>query len=144
VNRVTITEDTMNGKRILLVDDDVDFVEVNRAALEGAGYEVCTAHDGREALKVAAAMSPHAAVLDVIMTTPQEGFELARALRKNPATSKVPLVMLTSINTVNAEKGSSFRFSERDRDEMWLPIDRFLDKPVQPQVLVGVVRELVG
>lgn len=134
----------MGARRVLLVDDDVDFLEVNRTALERAGFDVVTAQDGQQALRVVDETPLDAAVLDVMMTTPEEGFELARALRKHPRTRQLPLLMLTSVNAVNAAHGWKFRFSDQDRDEMWLPVDRFLDKPVKPEQLVSHLRTLMA
>jgi CheY-like chemotaxis protein len=82
------------------------------------------------------------AVLDVMMTRPDEGFDLARTLRKDARTAGIPLLMLTSVNAANSERGLLFRLSDRDRDDMWLPVDRFVDKPVAPEKLLGLVREL--
>ncbi len=127
---------------VLIVDDDIDFVEANRIALEAAGFEVLTAHNGSEGMEVARSNHVDVAVLDVIMDTPDEGFSLARDLRKDARTRNIPLVMLTSVNEVNRKAGYTFRFSDRDRDEMWLPVDKFLDKPVKPQQLAETIRLL--
>ena len=134
----------MSKKTVLLVDDDVDFLEVNRLALEKAGYQVLTAHDGSEGFTRATEAPIDVAILDVMMRTPHEGFELARRLRKNEPTAKIPLLMLTSINAVNAQKGFPFRLSDADRDDLWLPVDKFIDKPVSAADLVALVRELGG
>lgn len=132
----------MESKTVLLVDDDPDFTEAYGLALEGAGFRVVVAHDGEEGFRKAWEGRPDVAVLDVMMRTPNEGFELARRLRREPATAGIPLLMLSSVNAVNAARGESFRFSDKDRDEHWLPIDRFVDKPVEADRLVGLVREL--
>jgi CheY-like chemotaxis protein len=129
-------------KRVLLVDDDVDFLEINRTALEAAGYEVAVAHDAKEGLKVAVKSRFDVAILDVIMVTPSDGFELARDLRRDPKTEKMPLVMLTSVNAVNEQKGTLFRLGNQDKDELWLPVDKFMDKPIKPEALVRLVAEL--
>ena len=71
----------MGAKRVLLVDDDVDFLEINRLTLEKAGFEVVTADNGDEGFRVATSTPVDVAVLDVMMDTPTEGFELARRLR---------------------------------------------------------------
>lgn len=134
----------MDAKRVLLVDDDVDFLEVNRLALEGAGFEVVTAANGDQALQLATTVPLDAAILDVIMTTPEEGFVLARSLRQNPKTRRLPLIMLTSVNAVNAAQGWGFRFSDQDRDDMWLPVDKFIDKPVRPEQLVSQLRAVMA
>jgi CheY-like chemotaxis protein len=134
----------MNKITVLLVDDDVDFVVANRTALEAAGYLVLTAHNGKEGLKVARENHVDVAVLDVMMDTPEEGFVLARDLRKDEKTRRIPLVMLTSVNEVNRKAGYPYKFSDQDRDEMWLPIDKFLDKPVKPQQLADAIRPFVA
>jgi CheY-like chemotaxis protein len=77
------------------------------------------------------------------MDTPDEGFVLARDLRKSETTKKMPLIMLTSVNDVNRSQGHKFRFSDKDRDDAWLPVDRFLDKPVKPETLVSTLQEVL-
>jgi CheY-like chemotaxis protein len=132
-----------SAARVLLVDDDVDFVEVNRLALEQAGFHVMTAYDGDEGFRQAAEHRPDVVVLDVMMRTPEEGFELARRLRGDQRTEKLPLLMLTGVNEVNRARGL-FTFSDRDRDATWLPVDRFLEKPIAPERLVPAVREVLA
>ncbi len=132
------------SRRVLLVDDDVDFLEIHRTALEAAGYEVGTAYNRAEALALTEQSNFDVAVLDVIMTTPNEGFELARDLRKGARTHSMRLLMLTSLNAVNEAKGLLFRFGDQDRDDLWLPVDRFVDKPLAPEALVRLVAELSG
>ncbi len=128
---------------VLLVDDDLDFVEVNRSALEAAGYKVITAHDGEEGLRLARGNPIKVAVIDVMMKTPDEGFVLARQLRGDERTRQIPLLMLTSVNEEHRKQGL-LTFSERDRDEAYLPVDRFIDKPVPPKRLVELVRETLA
>ncbi|MBN2320100.1 MAG: response regulator [Acidobacteria bacterium] len=129
---------------ILLVDDDVDFVASNKMALEKEGFNVLTAHNGKDAMKIVESTDIDAAVLDVLMDTPDEGMVLARKLRKNPRTEKIPLILLTSLNEVNREAGYKVRFSDMDRDEVWLPIDRYLDKPVKSKDLSAEIRRLLS
>jgi len=134
----------MDAKTVLLVDDDVDLLDINRITLEGAGFEVLTAENADDAMRVATTRQVDVAVLDVMMTTPTEGFLLARALRQDDRTKHIPLLMLTSVNAEYEAQGSSFRFTDRDRDPQWLPVDRFVDKPVKPEDLVSMVRTLAG
>jgi CheY-like chemotaxis protein len=133
----------MNKTTVLLVDDDVDFVFANRTALEAAGYQVLTAHNGGDGMKLAREHHIDVAILDVMMDTPEEGFVLARSLRKDEKTKNIPLVMLTSVNEVNRKAGYPYKFTDQDRDEMWLPIDKFLDKPVKPQQLAEAIRPFI-
>lgn len=134
----------MGATRVLLVDDDIDFLEINRMTLERAGFEVVTADTGDEGFTVASTSKVDVAVLDVMMDTPTEGFELARKLRQHEATKRIPLLMLTSVNTENEAIGSYVRFTDRDRDKEWLPVDRFVDKPIKPEELISLVRTLAG
>ena len=134
----------MATKTVLLVDDDQDLIDIYKTILEHAGFTVLTAANSAQALPIANSNPIDVAVLDVMMDTPTEGFELARAMRQNEKTMRIPLLMLTSVNTHNEEIGSFVRFSDRDRDHTWLPVDRFLDKPIKPEDLVAVVRTLSG
>jgi two-component system alkaline phosphatase synthesis response regulator PhoP len=130
-------------KTILLVDDDTDIIATNKMILEKNGYNTLTAHNSGDALKLANTRHPDAAIIDVMMDTPDEGFVLARDLRKSETTKKMPLIMLTSVNDVNRSQGHKFRFSDKDRDDAWLPVDRFLDKPVKPETLVSTLQEVL-
>jgi CheY-like chemotaxis protein len=134
----------MDKKTVLLVDDEVDLLDTYKTILEHEGFAVLTATDSAEAMKLAASNPIDVAVLDVMMETPTEGFELARAMRQNEKTKHIALLMLTAVNTHNEEIGSFVRFTDRDRDAKWLPVDRFLDKPVKPKELATIVRTLSG
>ena len=132
-----------NMTNILLVDDDVDFVASNKMALEQEGFTVLAAYNGKDAMKVVESTDIDAAVLDVMMDTPDEGMVLARQLRKNPRTERIPLILLTSLNDANREAGYKIRFSDMDRDEVWLPINRYMDKPVKSKDLSAEIRKLL-
>jgi CheY-like chemotaxis protein len=133
----------VNKTTVLLVDDDVDFLCAHKIILEAQGFCVHTAHNGSEGMKVAQANHIDVAVLDVMMNTPDEGFSLARQLRKDEKTKGIALVMLTSVNEVNRGIGNNFTFSDRDLDDVWLPIDKFLDKPVKTEALITAICSLV-
>lgn len=135
----------MNAKKtVLLVDDDYDLLDINKMALEAAGFAVLTADNGDQGFEVASTAVVDVAVLDVMMDTPTEGFVLARRLREDTRTRHIPLLMLTAVNTENEAIGSFVRFTDRDRDPQWLPVDRFVDKPIKPEDLVTLVRTLAG
>jgi len=124
-------------KKVLLVDDDADFIAINRIAIEAAGCEVISASNGRTGGDLARSQRPDVIVLDVMMDTPTEGFELARDLRADPDLRTTPLIMLTGVN----QEDIPWRF---DKDEEWLPVDVFLDKPVDTERLVAEIRKAVG
>jgi len=124
-------------KRVLLVDDEVDFVEINKAALESKGYEVIPAYNGKEGLEKALKDKPDIIILDVMMTTKTEGFDVARELRKHKEMKDVPIIMLTAIRERMDIKW------EIQPDEEWLPVTEFLEKPVPPDKLVEKVEEML-
>ena len=124
-------------KRVLLVDDEVDFVEINKAALESKGYEVIPAYTGKEGLEKALKEKPDIIILDVMMTTKTEGFDVARELRKHKEMKDVPIIMLTAIRERMDIKW------EIQPDEEWLPVTEFLEKPVPPDKLVEKVEEML-
>jgi two-component system, OmpR family, response regulator len=131
-------------KKVLLVDDDPDFLAAHSLALEAAGFEVHLADSGEKAFEIATTIVPDVAVLDVVMNEPDEGFSLARKLKQDGRTGKVKLVVLSSINEMNRRKGLAFRYSDQDRDEKWLPVDKVLDKPIPPKKLIAILFKLVG
>jgi CheY-like chemotaxis protein len=135
---------TVNKRTILLVDDDPDFLEQTKLTLESHGYATVTAGSTAEALSCLGDGSFDGAILDVIMETPNAGFSIARALRESSRTARLPIFLLSSINQVNASLGRPYRFSDADRDDHFLPIDKFLEKPIKPQTLLALVREHMG
>jgi len=128
----------MASIRILIVDDDPDITEAMRVVLENRGYQVDSAADGTKALKRIEAQRPDLIILDVMMTTPQEGFTLARSLKQEPATQAIPILMLTAV-----KDKTGIDFKPEAGDASWLPVDEFLDKPVRPDVLVQKVEALL-
>lgn len=128
---------------ILLVDDDADFLEVHSRTLEASGLHVVCAYSQEEAVKVLNRTKLDAAVLDVMMESHDAGFRLARSIRQNPRTALIPIVILSSINEHNRAR-KLYTFSDMDRDETWLPVDRILDKPCAPARLICVLKELLG
>ena len=124
-------------KKVLLVDDEADFVEINKAALENKGYQVVVAYDGKEALGKALEEKPDVIILDVMMTTKTEGFDVSRKLRRRKEMQDVPIIMLTAIRERMDIKWKI------QPDEEWLPVTEFLEKPVAPEKLTEKVEEML-
>jgi CheY-like chemotaxis protein len=131
----------MGKAKILLVDDDPDLVEAMRMVLEGAGYDCIHALSGSRALDLLPRERPDLMVLDVMMDDMTEGFHVAYRIRKPEAGLEpfvdIPIIMLTAIGQ---RTGMKF---DRLADGEYLPVDEFLEKPVQPSVLVEKVRGLL-
>ena len=85
------------SKKILLIDDDSDFVNANKLLLEKNGFEVVTAFDGEEGLKKAEVENPDLIVLDVMMKTGTEGFHVAKQIREIESLKETPVIMLSGI-----------------------------------------------
>jgi CheY-like chemotaxis protein len=124
---------------ILLVDDDEDIRLAVQALLESRDYAVETAATKEEGLEKFTTVKPDLAILDVMMVSWQDGFELARELKKDPDLKNVPILMLTGV-----ENKTGFEFKSAAGDEEWLPVEGFLDKPVEPEVLLAEVEKLLN
>jgi CheY-like chemotaxis protein len=123
---------------ILVIDDDPDFVLAVRMALEAHGFEVEEAATAEEGIEKVLSVQPDLVILDVMMPTGYEGFEVARAIREEHGLKDLPLVILTSLH---GKRQVPYRFAP---DETYLPVDVFLDKPIEPDTLVDTINELLG
>jgi two-component system phosphate regulon response regulator PhoB len=119
-------------QRILVVDDEPEAVELVEFNLKQAGYAVTTAADGAEALKKARTQTPDLIVLDVMLPE-MNGFEICKALRLDPATAKVPIIMLTA------------KAAEIDRVlGLELGADDYLTKPFSPRELLLRIKKILS
>lgn len=84
--------------RVLIVEDEKDVREMLRLNLKAGGFDVLEAHNGAEGLAIAKAELPSVVILDLMMPE-MSGMEVCRALRRNPATSRIPILMLTAKST---------------------------------------------
>jgi CheY-like chemotaxis protein len=124
---------------ILLVDDDVDFVEMNRRILEAKGYCVEVAYDADEALAHLARAVPDLVITDLVMKTLDAGFSLSRRIKEDPRLRGVAVIITTS---VTSRMGLDFR-PRTAEDLAAMHADAYFDKPVPPRVLLEKVRELL-
>ena len=120
--------------KILIVDDDIDFVESTRTILESKPYEVIVAQEGEEALRKAKDEKPDLILLDVIMPV-KDGFSAAEQLKKDAELSKIPLVMLTGFSSRRQE--SSIPVSRG----FTLEAEEYLEKPVTPENLLATIEK---
>jgi len=122
--------------KILVVDDDPDFVEITRMVLVDGGYDVETASDGNMALSKLQKSVPDLVVLDIMMSGILDGVYVANQMSENVALRDVPVLMVSSITS--SPMAGMFPTDE------YLPIDGWLSKPVQPQTLLKKVASIVG
>ncbi len=126
------------AKKILIIDDDHDFIEAISMLLESKGFAVSSAFGGEEGVKKAKAEKPAVILLDVMMSYAAEGFDVARQLSNDDATKKIPIVLITGIKK---EMNLPFGFAP---DENMLPVKAVLEKPVKPQALIKVIEESIS
>jgi len=121
--------------RIMVVDDDPDFVEIIRTILEANGYQITTASSGEKALPAIRKDVPDLVLLDVMMSSVLDGLNLSHAMSEDPLLSKVPIIMISSI----ADSPAAGMFPT---DE-YIPIDAWITKPVQPDDLLKKVAQFL-
>jgi len=120
--------------KILLIDDDVDFVESTKIILESKPYEVIVAGNGDEGLQKAGEVNPDLILLDVIMPV-KDGFTAAEQLKKDPQLSKIPVLMLTAFAAKRGETSISVSRG------FTLEAEDYIDKPVSPEELLTRVEK---
>jgi len=123
------------AKKVLMIDDDPEFIEAITNVLDAKGYEVVSASNGKEGVEKAKAENPNIILLDVMMTTESEGFDVAREMAKDDSAKNIPVIILTGIR-----KAMSLPFGF-EPDETWLPVKQVLEKPVKPEVLLKAIEE---
>jgi CheY-like chemotaxis protein len=128
-------------KRVYIVDDEPSIVESVSMVLESEGYVVGSQNDDKDVVDNVLAFDADLVILDVMM--PEDtaaGFKMARALKDDERTRDLPRIMLTAVNEAGIYVG---KFSDKDRDDAWLPVQAFVDKPVDPEVLLDRVAKLL-
>ncbi|AQT68280.1 Response regulator receiver protein [Anaerohalosphaera lusitana] len=125
------------AKRVLIIDDDADFRESIANLLEAKNYNVSAAANGQEGIEKAKSDTPNIILLDVMMTTKSEGFDVARELQKIDSLKGTPVIMITG---VRKEMNLPFGF---EPDEDWLPVKDVLEKPVKPEDLLKAVQKYI-
>ena len=128
----------MSGKKILIIDDDPDFVDSVKAVLEARDYIVESAPDGTEGLKKAREIIPNLIILDVMMTKNTEGFEVSREFQKEDALKSIPIIIITGIRE---QMNLAFGF---EPDGTWLPVKAVLEKTIKPDQLLAKVAEFIN
>jgi CheY-like chemotaxis protein len=125
-------------KKILVIDNDPDFVEALVSVLEANGYTTLSATDGSTGLVKAQSDKPDLILLDVMMRHVSEGLEIAVQLRDNSATGAIPVVLITGIRKPDFLAGS-FRPGEE-----WSNLKGTMEKPIKPEELIKMVKGIIG
>jgi CheY-like chemotaxis protein len=161
-------------KKILLVDDDVDIISVVETILENEGYNVITACNKKEGLAKAKSEQPDLAIVDVMMTTYYEGFELAETLKNDSELKRMPVLLQTSIEVFESNDDDVMKFARDYREKTggremdvllvqdyssnkagvdyrdnenrihWISVNGFIRKPVNAKTLLEKIRRLLN
>jgi len=124
---------------IMMVDDDMDLTDATRRALEANGHTVRTALDIDSAKQALQNDVPDLMILDVMFPEDSAaGFDLAREMHSDERLSSIPILMLTAINA-----RIPLGFSSEDIDDAWMPVDNFLEKPVDFDTLLARVEQMI-
>jgi CheY-like chemotaxis protein len=133
----------MDKPKILIIDDDADAVDLIRIALEANSYDVFSAGNGTEGLKLVKEIHPDLIILDVMMDTATEGFQVSYQLKSNDPKSeyrefcRTPIIMMTGVS-----QQMHMKFSPK-QDGDYLPVDEFLEKPVRIDPLLEKIKKLL-
>jgi len=128
----------MAGERILVIDDDPDVREALRLMLEPGGYRLTCCSTGPEGMESIATDPPDLILLDIMLSSPSEGFHLAYKLRKDDATSRIPIVMISAIGQTMGMDYAKELGSE------YVPAEKFLDKPLKADTVLAAVQETLA
>jgi two-component system alkaline phosphatase synthesis response regulator PhoP len=124
--------------RILIIDDDPDFVEGIQSILEGASYSVEVAYNPKDGLDALQNNPPDLLCLDIMMGRGAEGVMIARKIRKDPQLREIPVLIITGIREQIA-----FLFPGEPVHPRFVPVDELVEKPVEPQLLLERVSALL-
>ena len=121
--------------KILIIDDDPDFVDATKMVLEKEGYAVSSAPGGKAGIQKALNQQPDLIILDVMMDSVLDGVSTCRKMHGNQDTTDIPIVMVTSI--ANTDYAALFPMDE------YLHMDAFLSKPVDPDKLIKKIGRIL-
>jgi CheY-like chemotaxis protein len=125
----------MSGEHILVIDDDPDIREALIMILEPAGYRLTCCATGPEGLDALRADRPDLILLDVMLASPSEGFHVAHEIKNDPATGRIPIVMISAIGQT---LGMDYA---REMGSDYVSTEAFLEKPLEAESLLATVRD---
>ncbi len=119
--------------KILVVDDDPDFVKLTQRILKTKGYEVITAASGQEALRVMRKEKPDLVLLDIMMSYILDGIDVSREMAQDPELKDIPVIMVTSLTGARAQGIAP--------SGEYVPVDEWIHKPIDPDQLLARIEE---
>lgn len=127
----------MSDRDILVIDDDEDYVETLKVILESKNYSVRAAHNGADGWEEAQKKTPDLALVDIMMETFGEGVRLTQRFRSDEKLKDVPIIMISAVN-----QEVPYHLEE-ETEEGYLPAQKFMDKPIDPDELLEEIEKLL-
>jgi len=123
--------------KILIIDDDIDFVNATKMILETKSFEIVSAHDTETGMKMIESERPDLIILDVMMKRLSDGFKLCYQLKHDPKYKKIPVIIVTAVT-----KETGLRFSPKTDGE-YLEAEDLIAKPIKPDEFLNKVENLL-
>jgi len=122
--------------KILVVDDDPDFLRITRTILESRDYQVTTATNGERALAAMRRERPALVLLDIMMSYILDGLDVGREMAEDPELKDIPVIMITSLTGARAQ-------ADQLSDE-YVPVEDWIHKPIDPDILLKRIEAALG
>jgi CheY-like chemotaxis protein len=129
----------MENAKIVVVDDDPDIRDSLQAILQGRQYTVITAANRTEGMDTIKTEKPDLLILDVMMSSWMDGLDMSKELKKDPQFKDMPILMLTGV-----KDKTGFDFKPKAGGPDWCSVEAYLDKPVEPDILLAEVEKLLS
>ncbi len=123
--------------KILVVDDDVDVLDSRKIVLEHNNYEVLTATNIHVADEILKREKIDLIILDVMMENDSDGFNFAQQVKNDEKFTKIPIILATAVN-----QRTKFKF-DIEKDGAFMPVEKFMEKPIDPDDLIVTIRGLL-
>ena len=126
-------------RKILVADDDVQFVDSLKTLLESSGYEVSYTYKSSEVIESAKSINPNLILLDVMFAGPRDpdGFKISRLLHNDPELKDIPVIIISGVRKV-WDLPHNFEL-----DEKWMPVRSFIEKPFKPAELLSEITKVL-
>ncbi len=128
----------MAQTRLLIIDDDPDYVDGIRSTLKKANYEVDVAYNPKDGFEALESGNYDLLLLDIMMGRGAEGVMVARKINKDPQLREIPVLIITGLREQMA-----FLFPGQAVHPRFLPTDELMEKPVEPKMLLDKVENLL-
>jgi len=125
------------NKKILVVDDDIDVLETRKIVLEHNNFDVVTATNIKVAEEILKNDSIDLIILDVMMEKDSDGFNFAQYVKGDERFKTIPIILATAVN-----QRTKFKF-DLEKDGNFLPVEKFMEKPIDPDDLIATIRGLL-